>query len=70
MVKKIRLVEDEVSDEEMDMTDTTKQIVELAKSMDWKLWEMLQIMQRLEKKLAVIDTQESKEAETNEKSKK
>ena len=24
---------------------------ELAKSMDWKLWEILQIMQRLEKKI-------------------
>ena len=24
--------------------------------MDWKLWEMLQTIQRLEKKLAVLDT--------------
>jgi len=29
---------------------------ELAKTMDWKLWEMMQIMQRVEKKLSVIDT--------------
>ena len=27
-------------------------MMELAKSMDWKLWEMLQILQRLEKKLS------------------
>jgi len=38
MVKKIRLIEDEVSDEQMDANDIQKQFLELAKSMDWKLW--------------------------------
>ena len=74
MVKKIRLVEDEVSDEEMDLGDAQKQFLELAKSMDWKLWELLQTIQRVEKKLSVIDTEdESGTAEqeaNNEKSKK
>jgi len=53
MVKKIRLVEDQVPDEEQDKRDAAEQLMELAKSIDWKLWEILQIMQRLEKKLAV-----------------
>jgi len=55
MVKKIRLIEDEVSDEQMDANDIQKQFLELAKSMDWKLWELLQTMQRLEKGLTVVD---------------
>ena len=46
MVKKIRVLEtkEEPVTEEQTM-------MELAKSMDWKLWEMLQLLQRLEKKL-------------------
>ena len=55
MVKKIRLIEDEVSDEQMDANDIQKQFLELAKSMDWKLWELLQTMQRIEKNLTVVD---------------
>ena len=71
MVKKIRLVEDEVSDEEMDQGDVQKQLIELAKSMDWKLWELLQTIQRVEKKLSVVDTDGSATEETtDEKAKK
>lgn len=71
MVKKIRLVEDEVSDEEMDQGDVQKQLIELAKSMDWKLWELLQTIQRVEKKLSVVDADESATEETtDEKAKK
>ena len=53
MVKKIRVIEepsiDEVTEEEF-----RKNIMELAKSADWKLWELLQTMQRLEKKLSTV----------------
>jgi len=55
MVKKIRLIEDEeVKEESEDAVDTppiSSDLTELAKSMDWKLWEILQILQRFEKKL-------------------
>jgi hypothetical protein len=51
MVKKIRLVEDQVPDEELDQKDNMNQLMELAKSIDWKLWELLQTIQRLEKKI-------------------
>jgi len=64
MVKKIRLIEDEVSDEQMDANDTQKQFLELAKSMDWKLWELLQTMQRLEKGLTIVDESEKNNAKT------
>ena len=55
MVKKIRVI-DEVPASEDAKTDSVNStdLQELAKSMDWKLWEMLQIKQRLEKKLGNI----------------
>lgn len=55
MVKKIRIL-DEIDDvpvlSEKEMQEKT---YEFAKSMDWKLWEILQIMQRLEKILSPND---------------
>ena len=59
MVKKIRVI-DETPDEETSTGPALdKDFMEIAKSMDWKLWEMLQIMQRLEKGLisnGILDT--------------
>lgn len=66
MVKKIRLIEDEVSDDELDTQDMQKQWMELAKSMDWKLWELLQTMQRLERNLRVIDEEPTDSSESSE----
>ena len=51
MVKKIRVIENEETTATEDQT-----MMEIAKSMDWKLWELLQTMQRLEKKLTVLAT--------------
>lgn len=67
MVKKIRLVEDEVSDEELDTNDIQTQLLEIAKSMDWKLWEMLQTIQRVEKNLTIVDDSEEAEDEEEDK---
>jgi len=53
MVKKIRVIENEETTATEDQT-----MMEIAKSMDWKLWELLQTMQRLEKKLTVLATDE------------
>ena len=55
MARKIRLIEEEPSDETLDNADFNKTILELAKSMDWRLWELLQTMQRIEKNLTVVD---------------
>lgn len=52
MVKKIRVI-DETPDEVP--TEGSQDMMEMAKTMDWKLWEILQIMQRLEKKLAGME---------------
>ncbi len=58
MVKKIRVIENE------DTPVTEEQtMMEIAKSMDWKLWELLQTMQRLEKKLTVLATDENLDAD-------
>lgn len=48
MVKKIRVIDDTPDDTP---AGGERDWVELAKSMDWKLWEILQIMQKLEKSL-------------------
>lgn len=55
MARKIRLIDEEPSDKELDTSDFNTQIIELAKSMDWKLWELLQTMQRIEKNLTIVD---------------
>ena len=52
MVKKIRVI-DETPDEIP--TESNQDMMEMAKTMDWKLWEILQMMQRLEKKLAGME---------------
>ncbi len=49
MVKKIRIIDD--TPEETITEASDRNMMELAKSMDWKLWEILLIMQKLEKKL-------------------
>lgn len=50
MVKKIRVI-----DELDEAPDVQQTLFEIAKSIDWKLWELLQTMQRLEKKLSVVN---------------
>tara|TARA_B100000902_G_scaffold128193_1_gene127530 strand:- start:1273 stop:1455 length:183 start_codon:yes stop_codon:yes gene_type:complete len=52
MVKKIRVIDE--TPEEIP-TEGNQDMMEMAKTMDWKLWEILQIMQRLEKKLAGME---------------
>ena len=49
MVKKIRVLETEEAPHTEEQTQ-----MELAKSMDWKLWEILQTLQRLEKKWRLL----------------
>ena len=58
MVKKIRVIENEETPVTEEQT-----IMEIAKSMDWKLWELLQTMQRLEKKLTVLAADENPDAD-------
>ena len=53
MVKKIRILDEPVQEVSEEVTLETMH--ELAKTMDWKLWEILQIMQRFEKKINVLD---------------
>ena len=65
MVKKIRVIEDETPQNE----DPETVLMELGKSMDWKLWEMLQVMQRLEKKLNSLALSDSDQDDDTAKSK-
>ena len=52
MVKKIRVLDEPVVDI---VNASPEALYELQKTMDWKLWEILQIMQRLEKSLSGIE---------------
>lgn len=56
MVKKIRVIEEAV---EEPTASPESELMELAKTMDWKLWEILQILQRFEKKISVLDGAEA-----------
>jgi hypothetical protein len=57
MVKKIRVIDEPIEETTEDVSMET--FYELAKTMDWKLWEILQIMQRFEKKIQVLDNQDA-----------
>ena len=52
MVKKIRVIDEAPAVEEK---TADYDLMDLANSMDWKLWEILQILQRFEKKIGVVD---------------
>ena len=71
MVKKIRIIDD--TPEETVAEASERDQYELAKSMDWKLWEILLIMQKLEKKLTnlqITDPEDLIDGPTITKSKK
>ena len=53
MVKKIRVLDEPVAEAIADASPEA--LYELQKTMDWKLWEILQIMQRLEKSLSGVE---------------
>lgn len=71
MVKKIRILDEPVQEVSEEVTLET--MYDLAKTMDWKLWEILQIMQRFEKKINVLDDagipDESEQSTTTSKAK-
>lgn len=54
MVKKIRVIDETPEELEDSPSTPDREFMELAKSMDWKLWEILQIMQRIEKKTGKV----------------
>lgn len=56
MVKKVRLVEDETTSEELDQADYQAKMLEYQQAIDWKLWEMLKIAQAWAIKEGVIET--------------
>lgn len=51
MVKKIRLLDAPIDEVNENNNEFNAEILELAKTMDWKLWEILQSVQRLEEQM-------------------
>jgi hypothetical protein len=64
MVKKIRVLDEPITEELEDVD--LKKVYELLKTTDWKLWEILQIMQRFEKKISILDDQSLDNEEKDE----
>ena len=65
MVKKIRVIDD-TPEEAGGINSSDRDMMEMAKTMDWKLWEILQIMQRLEKTIKEGGLNISLDADTDE----
>jgi hypothetical protein len=65
MVKKIRVVEEQSSAEEMDKDDFQKKLLEYLHQIDWKLWELLKIEQA---RNGDVTLQDAPVAETKKKS--
>ncbi len=59
MVKKIRVVEEDRTEEELNNEEFQAKMLEYMHTMDWKLWEMLKLMK------AHLDT-ETEQPDTNE----
>ena len=57
-MKKIKVIHQEVDENKEKMTDEEykENLFELLKSMDWKMWEILQILQRQEREIVEKDT--------------
>ena len=51
MVKKIRLLDAPIDEVNENNNEFNAEILELAKTMDWKLWEIFQSVQRLEEQM-------------------
>jgi hypothetical protein len=55
MVKKIKYIEQEKSQDELEEEDFRAKLLEYQKSMDWKLWEMHKIAQAWAAREGLID---------------
>lgn len=61
MVKKIRILDEIEPDPVLTEKEMQEKTYEFAKAIDWKLWELLQIAQRLEKNFPIKDESNSDE---------
>jgi spore maturation protein CgeB len=55
MVKKIRLIEEEPTFDEMSARDFQDKTLEYMKSIDWKLWEMMKVVQKWAEREGLTD---------------
>jgi hypothetical protein len=66
MVKKIRLIEQESSAEELNTAEFQSKMLEYMRAMDWKLWEMLKIEQARAIRDGIMPAEVEPEAPTRE----
>jgi hypothetical protein len=68
MVKKIRLVEEQPSAEELSAQEFQEKTLEYMKSMDWKLWEMMKVVQKWAEREGLTETDDAVKATPRKKS--
>lgn len=69
MVKKIRLIEDETSAEDLDNEEFKAKVLEYMQAIDWKLWEMLKIEQKRAEREGLVEQETTEPARTKSKTK-
>lgn len=62
MVKKIKYIEEEVTPEDMDQADYQTKMLEYMHSMDWKMWEMFQIVQAFAEREGIVIKKDDKDS--------
>lgn len=67
MVKKIRLIEDETTVEELDSAEFRAKLLEYLQAIDWKLWEMLKIEQKRAERDGLIEPEITEPKRTKKK---
>lgn len=56
MVKKIRLIEEEIADNELDTQEYQIKMLEYQHAIDWKLWEIYGIVHNWAKREGLMET--------------
>lgn len=67
MVKKIRLVEDDTTADELDTQEYQAKMLEFQQAIDWKLWEILKISQAFAAREGLIEPEVTEPARTKKK---
>ena len=68
MVKKIRLVEEDSTVEELSAQEFQEKTLEYMKSMDWKLWEMMKVVHKWAEREGLSETDDTSKETPRKKS--
>ena len=64
MVKKIRLIEEDTSAEDLDTSEYQAKMLEFQQAIDWKLWELLKIAKAYAERDGLVEPEVTEPART------